>query len=214
MNRTESSLQLDRYIREYVKGYPEYLDVVERTTRTRVLYPQMLSGPVQGQFLRFISMMIRPAHLLEIGTFTAYGTLCLADGLGPAATLYTLEKNPEIEQLARKHIDKHPRKDQIQLHMGDALAWIESWEGSFDLVFMDADKARYPAYYEAIMRKLHPGGWILADNVLWHGQVIQERYQNKEVTAIRAFNEQVRTDQRVENVLLPFRDGMMMIRKK
>lgn len=214
MNRTEASLRMDRYIRRFVQGYPAYLDGIERDTRMKVLYPQMLSGPVQGQFLRFISLMVKPMNVLEIGTFSAYGTLCLAEGLAEGAVLHTLEKNLEIEQMARKHIAMHTRHHQIRLHMGDAMSWLEAWNGTFDLVFMDADKARYPEYYEAIMRKLQPGGWILADNVLWHGQVVEDKYQNKEVTAIRAFNEMVRADERVENVLLPFRDGMMMIRRK
>jgi len=174
----------------------------------------MLSGLVQGRFLSMISAMIAPKRILEIGTFTGYSALCLSKGLAPDGLLHTIECNDELEELIQQAIEKGGRRGQIVLHIGDALTIIPQIDETFDLIFIDGDKRDYTAYYEAALSKLRTGGFILADNVLWDGKVLEEPLpQDAQTQSIATFNSYVHDDPRVENVLLPLRDGVMLARK-
>lgn len=203
-------------LREYCEAHTSpassILYELERETNLKTLAPQMLSGPLQGQLLRFISLLHRPKFVLEVGTFTGYASICLAAGLQEAGQLHTIEVNEELEYLIRKYIDKAGLAKQIQLHIGDARQIIPTLDLSFDLVFIDAGKRDYPFYYELILEKVSPGGIILADNVLWGGKVLAPS-KDTDTEMMKAFNEMIQQDQRVENVLLPIRDGLTIIRK-
>ncbi|PWT78287.1 MAG: methyltransferase [Bacteroidetes bacterium] len=179
-------------------------------------HPQahMLSGRVQGKFLEFISQIIQPLRILEIGTFLGYSTLCLAKGLKPEGKLHTIESDEEAAAIADQNFGQANASEKIILHLGNALDIIPRLDELWDLVFIDADKTGYLAYYELVLPKLRPGGLIIADNVLFHGQVLTDRIKGKNAIAIQAFNEKIQTDQRVEKVLLTVRDGLMLIRKK
>ncbi len=174
----------------------------------------MLSDQLQGLFLTFISKMMRPDRILEIGTFTGYSALCLAEGLSDRGELHTIEINVEYEDRIREYISQSPWGNRIHLHIGDALQLVPSMEEPWDLVFIDAEKEQYPQYYELVLSKVRKGGFILADNVLWNNKVTQEIAQNdRDTRAIDAFNNTVQQDDRVRNLLLPFRDGIMIIEK-
>lgn len=176
--------------------------------------PHMISGRLQGQLLGQLSRMMAPDRILEIGTFTGYSALCLARGLKPGGLLYTLEIREEDARVARSWFDRSPWGQQIRILQGDALDLIDALDETWDLVFLDADKVNYTKYYEAVLPRLRPGGWIIADNVLFHGQVLEEPVKGKSARAVNAFNERVRADGRVETVMLTVRDGLMIIRKK
>jgi len=186
---------------------------LERETHLKTLAPQMLSGPLQGQFLRMLSRMLRPQRILEVGTFTGYSALCLAEGLAEGGQLHTIEVNPELEYLIRKYIRLAGREQQIALHLGDAADIIPGLEGPFDLAFLDAGKQDYRLHYELILPVLRPGGLILADNVLWSGKVL-EPAADADAESIRAFNTFVVEDERVEQVFLPVRDGLLLAQKR
>jgi len=174
----------------------------------------MLSGPLQGGFLSFISRLIRPTHILEIGTFTGYTALCLAEGLQKNGTLDTIEIDPESEETILYYFAQSPYKKQLFLHIGAALDILPTLHKIWDIVMIDADKREYLDYYKAVIPHVKNGGIILADNVLWSGKVIEEVKQNdKDTQAILLFNDYVQKDQTVRNLLLPFRDGMMIIEK-
>jgi len=189
------------------------LEALERETHLRTLYPQMLSGPLQGALLRMISRMIRPSRILEIGTFTGYSAICLAQGLTDNGILHTIEANDEFAPIIYRHVQLAGLEGRIILYLGDASAVIPTLEDTFDLVFLDAGKMDYAAHYKLAVPKIRPGGFLLADNVLWDGKVL---FDEKDGTAqaLRTFNDMVQADERVENVLLPVRDGLMMVRKK
>lgn len=189
------------------------LSELERDTHLRTLSPQMLSGPYQGALLRFISWMIRPRHILEIGTFTGYAALCLAEGLAEDGLLHTIEVNDEFAWIIHKHIDKAGLGSKIRLYLGDAANVIPTIDAAFDLVFLDAGKMEYALHYELALAKMRPGGFLLADNVLWDGKVLHDA-KDATAQALRAFNDFVQNDPRVENMLLHLRDGLMMVRKK
>jgi predicted O-methyltransferase YrrM len=174
----------------------------------------MLSGHVQGRLLQSISTMIRPRRILEIGTLTGYSALCLAEGLTEDGELHTLEIRERDAVVARKYFDRSRFADRIFIHIGEALSVIETLKATWDLVFIDADKINYVSYYEAVLPHVMEGGYILADNVLFHGEVLKEKIRGKNALAIQKFNEHVKMDLRVECVLLTVRDGLMMIRKK
>ena len=176
--------------------------------------PHMISGRLQGQLLGQLSRMIAPDRILEIGTFVGYSALCLARGLRPGGRLVTLEIREEDARLARTWFDRSPYGHQIECIQGDALASIETLNETWDLVFLDADKVNYTRYYEAVLPKVRPGGWIIADNVFFHGQVLEAPVKGKSAKAIEAFNETVGKDPRVETVMLTVRDGLLIIRKK
>ncbi len=178
------------------------------------MHPRMLSGHLQGQLLGAISHMLRPQRILEIGTFTGYATLCLAKGLAPGGIIHTIEHNDELEAVCRSFFARSIHKDGIQLHIGKALNVIPQLNDSFDLVYIDGDKREYTAYYHAVIDKLRPGGFIIADNVLWDGKVVEDPLPgDAQTTGIAQFNDTVHNDARVENLLLPLRDGLMIIRK-
>jgi len=188
-------------------------ELEEWTVRTHA-DPHMISGRLQGQLLGQLSRMIAPEMILEIGTFVGYSALCLARGLRPGGRLVTLEIREEDARLARSWFDRSPSGHLIECLQGDALALMENLDETWDLVFLDADKVNYTRYYEAVLPRLRPGGWIIADNVLFHGQVLEPSVKGKSARAIEAFNEHVSNDPRVETVMLTVRDGLMIIRKK
>lgn len=208
------SSDIESYITAHSSPEPPHLAQLNRETHLKVLYPRMLSGHLQGRFLAMISAMMQPRLVLEIGTFTGYACICLAEGLHPEGKIITLEKDPEREIYIRKGLQDAGISNCVELQFGDARSLIPQLTGPFDLVFLDADKQGYPAYYDLILPKLRPGGIILADNVLWDGQVVDASQHSKETDSIRRFNERVAADERVEKVMLPLRDGILMIRKK
>lgn len=183
-------------------------------TATQHPEPHMLSGHVQGRMLAMLSAMIRPERVLEIGTMTGYSALCLAEGMAENGILHTIEKREQDANTARDHFNRSSFRDRIIQHVGEALPIIETLKEDWDLVFLDADKINYVFYYEAVLPRLKKGGFIIADNVLFHGQVLEEEVKGKNAKAIHAFNQHVQADPRTENVLLTVRDGLMLIRKK
>lgn len=186
---------------------------LERETHLKTLAPQMISGQLQGQFLRMISLIQQPRRILEIGTFTGYSALCLAEGLCPGGQLHTIEVNDELEWMIHQFFTKSRWSDSIILHIGDAAQIIPKFNELFDLVFIDAGKLDYLQHYELAMEKTAPGALILADNVLWSGKVIDEK-TDADTRSVIEFNQHVQNDARVDNVLLPLRDGVMIVRKK
>lgn len=205
---------LETYLAEMASPEPELLQRLHRETHLKVLYPRMLSGHVQGRFLALLTHLIRPQRILEIGTYTGYSALCLAEGLVPEGRIVSLELNPERGWLIRKYLAEAGLSERVGVIFGPALETLPTVSGPFELVFIDADKANYPAYYELVLPLLPAGGIILADNVLWDGKVTDPRVHDKETDGIRRFNQLVRDDPRVEQVILPLRDGMSLIRKR
>jgi predicted O-methyltransferase YrrM len=206
-------IQVSQYASRHTSPDNPLLREIERDTLANHPEAQMLSGHLQGQLLAQVSAMIRPSRVLEIGTFVGYSALCLARGLAEGGILHTVEIREEDARKAQGYFDRSPYRDRIQLHRGEALTVIEALKETWDLVFIDADKINYIAYYEAVLPRLRPGGWILADNVLFHGQVLEEPVRGKNAKAIAAFNEHVSQDSRTEQVMLTLRDGLMIIRK-
>lgn len=186
------------------------------TAQTYASHPQahMLSGHVQGKFLEMISTLLQPRRILEIGTFTGYSALCLVKGLSKDGLLHTIELREEDAAVARANFDRSNAPEKIILHTGNALEIIPTLKETWDLVFIDADKVGYTDYYELVLPGVRQGGVILADNVLFHGQVLEQPVTGKNAKAIQSFNEQVQQDERVDNVLLTIRDGLLLIRKK
>lgn len=189
------------------------LHELDRETHLKTLAPQMMSGLLQGQFLRLLSMIQGPRRILEVGTFTGYGTLCLAAGLTSGGHMDTVEVNDELAWIIRKYLRKAGLEEQVALHLGDAMDLLPTLPGPYDLVFLDAGKHDYIRHYELVMEKVNPGGLILADNVLWSGKVV-EKPEDPDARLLHQFNEHVQRDERVENVLLPLRDGLMIARKR
>ena len=202
------------YCQAYSSPLNDTLHALERETHLRTISPQMLSGPYQGQLLRFISLMLRPKRILEIGTFTGYATLCLAEGLTEDGVIHTIEANDELAWIIRKYVAQAGLDAKVALHLGDAAAVIPTLEETFDLVFLDAGKLDYPMHYEMALSKMRSGGILLADNVLWDGKVASGNEKDETARALRDFNEKVHADERVENLLLPLRDGLMVVRKR
>lgn len=207
--------KISRYCEEHTTPESELLYDLNRKTHLQTTRPRMLSGHLQGRFLAMISRLIRPKFILEIGTFTGYSALCLAEGLAEKGKLVTLDINAETNAMARRYFSASPYADQIELIETDAQDYLTTLKEKPDLVFIDADKENYPAYFELSLDRLQPGGIILADNVLWSGKVTEsERRNDRETEALRRFNDLVQKESRVENILFPLRDGLMMIRKK
>ncbi len=204
--------QLEQYCQSHTSPLSPLLHELERETHLKTLAPQMLSGPLQGQLLRFLSLLLQPAAILEIGTFTGYSALCLAEGLQAGGVLHTIEANPELEYLIRKYVARAGMEECIQLHIGRAEDIIPSLEGNFDLVFIDAGKQEYGLFYDLLIDRVRPGGLILADNVLWSGKVLDPG-NDADAQALHAFNERVQADGRVENLMLPVRDGLLVMRR-
>lgn len=206
----------DRYIREHSSGQTEALAWIERQTNIRTNHARMLSGAVQGMFLTMLTEMIRPARVLEIGTFTGYSAVCIAYGLPENGHLDTLEINDELEDLILEGFDRAGVSGKVSLLIGDAKKTLEQLKsGQYDMVYIDANKREYPEYYDLVFDMVRPGGYILADNVLWDGKVwLNPLPQDKQTQGIAAFNSIVARDPRVESVILPVRDGLNLIRKK
>ncbi len=205
---------LDQYILNHITPEDDYLHELDRETHLKVLRSRMLSGHLQGQILSMISSMINPRCILEIGTFTGYSALCLAKGLVEGGILHTIEIDDELESIAQKYFKKSGMADRIIQHIGDARQIISSIDQTFDLVFMDADKREYCDYYRLVFDRVRVGGFILADNILWNGKVVEPEAANEEQTrGILDFNDLIQNDPRVKNVILPVRDGIMVVQK-
>ena len=208
------SEKIEKYILDHTKEEDSLLAELNRETFLKVIQPRMLSGHLQGKFLEMISCMINPKAILEIGTYTGYSAICLAKGLSVDGILHTIEINPEFNIFSEKYFERSGLKYKIQQHTGSALDIIPQMDEVFDLVFIDADKENYLNYYKLVFDKVKTGGFILADNALWDGKVIKNpNQQDKETKGIDEFNKHIQKDKRVENMLLPLRDGIMMIRK-
>lgn len=206
---------LENYLSQHHDPEEDLLAELNRQTHLKILQPRMLSGPLQGRYLSFLSKLLSPERILEIGTYTGYSALCLAEGLAPSGRLHTIEINDELENFTQSFFNRSAYADNLQLHIGDALEIIDELKEPWDLIFIDADKPRYLNYYEKLIPQLKSGAVILADNVLWSGKVLKEPDPRDESTvALLEFNRFVQADDRVENLLLPLRDGLMCIRKK
>ena len=207
---------LDKDLMDYVEQHstPEnaLLQKINRDTHADVLMPRMLSGHLQGRILATFSHMVRPTAILEIGTYTGYSALCMAEGLQAEGLLHTIDINEELEGKVRGYFNESAYANNIHYHIGNALEVIPQLQLSWDLVFIDADKINYANYYNLVIDQLKPGGFIIADNVLWSGKVIGPK-TDKDTEAMRFFNQMVHEDERVENVLFPVRDGLMVLRK-
>jgi predicted O-methyltransferase YrrM len=201
------------YVTKHSNEEPQILKDLTRETYQKVLLPRMLSGPLQGRFLSVLSKIIRPKKILEIGTYTGYATLCLAEGLAPNGIIDTLDKNEELLDFQRKYFNRSGYGDQINQHLGNAIDIIPKLSSDYDFVFLDADKTNYINYFELIIPKMNSGGVILSDNVLWSGKVIKEAdVKDKDTQVLQKFNKLLATDTRVESVLLPLRDGLTISR--
>lgn len=202
------------FISKFSSEPNELLKKIERETYSKILRPQMIAGAIQGKILEMFSTMIQPENILELGTFTGYSTLCLAKGLKHNGTIYTIESNDELENFTQHFFDQSEYKENIKFIVGDAREIIQNLDKTFDLVFIDADKRQYPEYYELVFEKVKPNGFIIADDVLWYGKINQETPDNDLYTkGLKVFNEMVKNDERVENVIFPIRDGLNIIRK-
>lgn len=204
--------QLSAFCESFTSPSSQVLYELERETHLKTIAPQMAAGRLQGQFLRFLSLMMRPRRILEIGTFTGYSAICLAEGLAEDGILHTIEANPEFLWFGEKYFAKAGLQDRIVAHAGDAFEVIPKLDETFDLIFLDSNKNDYPALYELALPKLRPGGFFLADNMLWDGKVMAGA-QDPDTLAIRDFIQKIQDDPRVENALLAVRDGVMMMRK-
>ena len=208
--------QLLDYISEHSSPQPAYLDLIVHRTGLYTINPRMLSGHVQGRFLSFLSQLIRPMRILELGTFAGFSALCLAEGLQPGGKVVTIEKNDELEDFIRENLALSPLGEQVELHIGstrDVLPTLPA-EELFDLVFIDADKREYVHDYELLFPLVRSGGIILADNTLWDGHITDPAYDtDKQTVALRAFNDHIRCDSRVNCLILPVRDGLTIITK-
>ena len=212
---------IEQYVLAHSRRAPEYLQELERETRLKVLMPQMLSGPIQGSVLAMLVRMIRPQRILEIGTFTGYSAIWMASALSEGGKLITLDVNEELSEMVRCYVQRAGLSEVIKPIVGGAAELIPTLDERFDLVFIDADKASYLNYYHMIFDKVPSGGFIVADNVLWHGKVLAETKDklkpekvDAKTQALIDFNRYVQQDSRVENVLLPVRDGLMIVRKQ
>jgi len=201
------------YCAEHSSPAGEQLYQLERETHLKTLAPQMLSGPLQGRFLALLSRLMRPRCVLEVGTFTGYATHCLAEGLAPEGVIHTIEGNPELAYLIRKHLAAAKLSEKVQLHLGDAREIIPTLEGPFDLVFLDANKRQYGDYLDLVADKVRPGGLLLADNVLWSGKVVMGA-TDADTREMDAFNKRMLADTRFRVVLLPLRDGLLLAERK
>jgi predicted O-methyltransferase YrrM len=208
------SEELTHYLENSCEPENELLKHINRETHLKVSMPRMLSGHYQGKLLSMISKLVNPERILEIGTFTGYATLCLAEGLRENGRIYTIDINLELEDMVRSNFKKSDLDSKIMYQIGDAKVIIPTLNETFDLVFIDADKKNNATYYEMIIDKVRSGGLILVDNVLWSGKVLDEAVSDQKTSIISQFNERVSSDQRVEKLILPVRDGLFLIRKK
>ena len=207
------SQEIEKYIDQHCSDESDALQQLNRKTQTNVLMPQMLSGKVQGQYLLMISHAVQPNRVLEIGTYTGYSAICLAAGLQEYGKLFTIDVNEELEEIVKTHVEKAGLQHKIIQIIGDATKEINNLNETFDIVFIDADKQNYSLYYDLVIDKVRTGGFILADNVLWSGKIIDEK-KDKDTQKLAEFNDKIQQDNRVENVIVSMRDGIMMMRKK
>ena len=203
---------IEEYARLHTEPENDLLKELVRETHAMVLQPRMLSGHFQGRFLSFIAKVYQPSLILEIGTYTGYSALCLAEGLKQGGRLITIDVNEELETFTRSFFDRSSYKKQIDYRIADAAVEIPAIEGPIDLVFIDADKRNYALYFDLVIDKMRSGGLILVDNVLWSGKIIEEAAKDKSTQALRDFNTKVANDARVEPLLLPIRDGLFLLR--
>ncbi|MDT0689440.1 O-methyltransferase [Salegentibacter sp. F188] len=207
--------KIENYIIAHSQKEPEFLANLNRETYQKILQPRMLSGHYQGRLLSILSKIIRPKTILEIGTFTGYSALCLAEGLVEDGHIHTIDINEELYDFQKKYFKASAFKNNIKQYLGDALDIIPQINEKFDLVFIDADKPNYPAYFDLIINKMNPGGVILSDNVLWSGKIVEELKPDDESTkALLMYNEMLANDTRVETIILPIRDGLTLTRRK
>ncbi len=215
MPKTMIDPKIEVYIETHTTPENEVLKELNRQTHLRTFYPRMLSGRIQGKFLEMVCHMIQPKRVLEIGTFTGYSAIAMAQGLPDDAMIYTIEVNEEMATFIDEFVAKSGMEDKVKLLMGNALEIMPTLDDVFDLVFIDADKEQYLDYYKLAKEKLRPGGFIIADNVIWSGKVLERSSKtDKETQGIVAFNEFVKNDPDVEQVMLSIRDGLLLIRKK
>lgn len=206
--------RLQDYVEAHSENEPQLLQDLTRETWQKVLQPRMLSGHFQGRLLSLIAKLVQPKSILEIGTYTGYSALCLAEGLTEGGVLHTIDKNEELVDFQRKYFDRSGKSEQIFQHVGDAKEIIPQLNINFDLVFIDADKSSYSSYFNLIIDQLNSGGLILSDNVLWSGKVIEKLdLKDQDTKALLAYNQLLKEDPRVETVLLPIRDGLTLSRK-
>ncbi|MFN0274509.1 MAG: O-methyltransferase [Chitinophagales bacterium] len=203
---------IEKYIEQHTSPENKTLQLLNRETHLKAQMPQMLSGHVQGKFLEFVSAMIQPEMILEIGTYTGYSGICLAKGLKAGGRLITIDVNEELTPMVKKYVAAENLEHVFNIRIGKALEIIPTLDAAFDLVFIDADKINYSNYFDAVIDKVKPGGWILADNVLWDGKVTDEK-KDKDTTAIDNYNKKILVDNRVENVIISIRDGISIARK-
>ncbi len=207
--------EIESYILSHIDEEGDLLKALNRDANVNLLRPRMLSGHLQGRLLKLFCRMMRPRRVLEIGTYTGYATLCMAEGLEEGALVHTIEVNDEMEDFIQKYLSRSPHQAKVRLHIGDAMEIIPQLDETFDMVFIDADKRLYPAYYDLVFPKVRAGGLILADNTLWDGKVIEEvAPADKQTQGILCFNDKIKADDRVEKVILPMRDGLTLIWKK
>ena len=206
--------EIEAYCEWHTTAESELLHRLYRQTHLQTINPRMASGQLQGQFLSLISKMTHPRRILEIGTFTGYSAICLAEGLAGDGELHTIEINEEYEDRIREYFAQSPDRDKLKLHIGDAKTIVPTLQATWDLVFIDAEKTDYQEYYDIVLPRVRKGGFILIDNTLWNSKVIHEvQHNDKDTQAILAFNDRVQQDCRVRNLLLPFRDGIMIMEK-
>ncbi len=209
------SEELENYAAQHTEDEPLLLQELNKRTHLNVLQPRMISGHFQGRFLSLLSKMVQPRTILEIGTYTGYATLCLAEGLHPEGVLHTIDIKEELTDLQREFFDRSGYGSQIVQHLGKAADIIPALDTTFDLVFIDADKQNYAHYFDLVIEKMNRGGIILSDNVLWSGKVVEEvKHNDKHTQALMAYNQKIKDDPRVETVLLPIRDGITLSRVK
>ena len=209
------SKELDDYVVRHSENEPEHLQQLNRLTHLEVIQPRMLSGHFQGRFLSMISHMIQPKNILEIGTYTGYSALCMAEGIQEGGKLITIDVNEELADLVNEFIVKSKKEKVIEHRIGDAMEIIPTLNLKFDMVFIDADKKNYLNYYDLVFDLVNPGGYIIADNVLWSGKVLMDKSKlDRETKILMDYNQRIHEDDRVAEVLLPIRDGLMIARKK
>ncbi len=206
---------IDQYVVNHSQKEPQVLQELSKETWQKVLNPRMLSGAFQGRVLSMISKIIQPKKVLEIGTYTGYSAICIAEGLSKGGIIHTIDKNEELEDIQNKYFIKSGFRNQIQQHYGNALELIPKFKETFDMIFIDADKSNYSNYFNLLINKIRPGGIILSDNVLWSGKVVEPLAPNDiDTRALLAYNKLVNSNDQIETLILPIRDGLTLSRKK